>query len=138
MALEIEGMAETHDLVVLHRQSSHYGLARATKVSHPFIAQVEIIHDKGTVLYGDDLEDAAQWLIEKMGASRRPSVFLTGAWSNPEWGCVTALGQALQRSGATVAVSQSSPSDRGTTENQWNPDLPVDETPMSLSAPRFG
>jgi len=121
MGQEILDIADSHDLVVLHRQSSEYGLRGAANVPEAYLDAVERIHRDGTVLYGDDLETAAAWIIAKLDVASRPNIHLTGAWSHPDHGCVTALGVLLAAANARISLSAHSPSGPGTTEGQWVP-----------------
>lgn len=126
MAEELLSMGEC-DIVVLHRVSSDYAFENARRVDAGcYEAMAQLINDERTThLYGDDLNADSAWVLEHMRTHNRPRVFLTGAWSDPVYGCVAAVGQALHAAGVTnMDVSQSSPSEPGSTENVWQPPAP--------------
>ena len=126
MAEELLGMGQC-DVVVLHRFSSEYAFENERRVDGGYYeAMAQVVQDERVShLYGDDLDAASTWLLENMAVHGRPRVFLTGAWSHPDDGCVAAIGQALHAAGVTnMEVSPSSPSEPGSIENVWQPPAP--------------
>jgi len=108
------------DLAVLHRFSSSYAFG-VSNSAEEFAEAVQQIHDTDTVLYGDDLEATAQFLCEKMHAAQRPAVLLSGAWSDADGGCITALGQHLEAAGAKVHLALSACISPDGSEEEWKP-----------------
>jgi hypothetical protein len=122
MGLEIQELSETHRLVVLHRQSTPYAFEPDTwRVNEEYwTAMSEALENPGHIhLWGDDLDKASAWLLEQLGQA--PQYFLTGAWTDPKYGCVTAVGKALVRAGKEVEVSGWSPSEPGSVADGWRP-----------------
>jgi hypothetical protein len=123
MGEEILALADTHRIVVLHRQSTPYAFDPGSqRVDESYwdamgeaIGNPENIH-----LWGDDLDAASDWVLEHLGLA--PAFFLTGAWNDPEHGCVAAVGKALVKAGKHVDVSMWSPSVPGTLEDTWRPE----------------
>lgn len=123
MGEEIMEKYETHRIVVLHRQSTPYAFMPGTnRVADAYWeAMTDSISDNDSVhLWGDDLEKAAQWVIKKF--PKAPSFFLTGAWSDPQYGCVTAMGKSLLKANKEVEVSSWSPSEPGSVADTWRPE----------------
>jgi hypothetical protein len=111
------------DLAVLHRFSSSYGFGVSNCIQE-FTESIDTIHDVGLVMFGDNLREAADYLIAEMDALARPAIVLSGAWSGAEDGCIAALGQMLQDAGARVHLADSaciSPDGDG---EEWKPQRP--------------
>jgi hypothetical protein len=108
------------DLAVLHRFSSSYAFG-VSNSAEEFATAVQQIHDNETVLYGDDLKAAARFLTETMHAAERPVVLLSGAWSEANGGCITALGQYLEAAGARVQVALSACISPDGNDEEWKP-----------------
>lgn len=74
--------------------------------------ELETSWKQSSILFGDDLEAASQWIIENLHVSERPHVYLAGAYSDPENGCLTYVGKALERviGSHRITVSDYSPS----------------------------
>jgi hypothetical protein len=135
MAEEIEDLVLTHQVVVLHRESSGYAFDQ--EHAYPEYADaLAMVEELSTtvLLYGDDLDQVSAWLIAELGANQRPQVFMTGAWSDPQHGCVAIVGQALDRAGAPVLrVSSWSPSEPGSIADVWQPEpKSVPPTPAAV------
>ncbi len=121
MAGEISAMLETADIVILHRESSLFDIL-AGAVS-PYIAACRSASERGTVLCGDDLDAASDWILENMGVAERPSVFMTGAYACANYGCITAVGQRLQSAQCPpLSVSQFAPTDNCNGSPRWIPE----------------
>ena len=125
MGRSIASRLETHDVVVIHRVSSQYVFAEGSDAEYEYSDAVEGATSCGSNLYGDGLSDAAAWIEKHLEASKRPSVYMTGAFSDAENGCVTAIGKALQSAGATVTLDPYSPADPGSLDGQWTPEAPA-------------
>lgn len=127
------------DVVVLHRFSSQFAFESSNGVADTYHqAMCETLVDpRATHLFGDDLESASAWLLEHMAIQGRPDILLTGAWSDPEHGCVSAVGQALHAAGATTLhVSHFSPSEPGDSSNVWQPPAPEPAAAPKRPKPR--
>ena len=76
----------------------------------------------GTVLYGDDLDAAGQWNIQNLQVAKRPHIYLAGAYSCPETGCLTHIGRQIERvvGPEKITVSAHSPPENGP-GNAWRP-----------------
>lgn len=127
MANSILARAGTHDLVVLHRVSSQYAIADGGDCLHFYSDVVDLINDFGTSLYGDGLDDVSTWIEENLKASKRPHVYLVGAFSEPKYGCLAHIGKCLLAFGANIEVDPNSPSEPGNVTDQWRPE-PVTKT----------
>jgi hypothetical protein len=51
----------------------------------------------GAVLYGDDLDAAADWMIDNLSIASRPKILMSGGFADPDNGCLTYIGQAFSR-----------------------------------------
>jgi hypothetical protein len=112
------------DVAVLHRFSSSYGFGTSNTVEW-FEEAVDEIHERGAVLFGDDLAEAAEWLLGSAQAAARPLVLLSGAWSCADHGCVTMIGTLMETAGARVHLAASacvSPDGSGA---EWRPAVGV-------------
>ncbi len=135
MAEEIEeALADGWDAVVLHRGScSQFETDAARRHVCPALRDaIQSVHDRGHVLHGDDLEAAADWISTRLSTALRPALRLSGAYSDPEHGCVTAVGRALMRTSPGVRVELSQHSYPGPDAGErWDPEKDTG------SAPRF-
>lgn len=52
---------------------------------------------QGTVLFGDDLDTAAEWIINNLHIAQRPKIFLGGAYSDFNHGCLTFIGREIEK-----------------------------------------
>lgn len=123
MGAEVFARLDTHRVIVIQRQSSIHAFEPWTsKVDAEYaMAMGQCLADADTAqLWGDDLAAASAWILENKAEASQ--VFLTGAWRHPDWGCVTAVGQALQAAGLAVEVSSSSPSEPGVMKGGWKPE----------------
>jgi hypothetical protein len=130
MAKEIEEKMATHDVVVLHRQSSvdtfmrsDYGqFLKIEKDIKPYSKICIKASDQGQVLFGDDLDACADWILKNMKAKDRPHIFMTGAYACAEWGCITHVGRNLLRAGCeSITLSEHSPTDSSNFQPRWDP-----------------
>jgi hypothetical protein len=125
--------------VVLHRVSSEYAFEENYRVADNYHRAMceALVDERVTHLFGDDLNAASAWLIEHMATQQRPEIFLTGAWSHPEYGCVAAVGQALHAAGTQrLHLSYSSPSDPGDCSEVWQPPAPELAPAPTARAPK--
>lgn len=111
------------DAVVLHRFSSDYIESGGTSsCSQEWAEAVIDAMRTGSTLYSDRLEETAAWIAERYDVGSRSEVYMTGAYADPESGCITAIGTALQKHGAKIVLSECAPSDYCSTEDQWDPE----------------
>lgn len=121
MADDVERLARAGwDVAVLHRFSSSYGFGTSNTVDW-FEDAIDEIHERGAVLFGDNLPQAAEWLVASAGAAARPAVLLSGAWSNAAHGCVSFVGSALEQAGAKVHLATSACVSPDGSEVEWQP-----------------
>lgn len=68
-------------------------------------------HKRGTVMFGDKLDRAGAWIIRNLHIAERPHVYLLGAYSDPLYGCLTEIGQQIERviGPDRITVSEYSP-----------------------------
>lgn len=123
MAAEIMDRMSGHQVVVLHRFSSDWAFEKKRAQPEYREAMTAVMQEPTTVvLFGDELPEVSDWLLAHQNVPARPSVFMTGAWSDPEYGCVTAVGKGLEAGGVRgIQLSTWSPSEPGSIEGQWQP-----------------
>jgi hypothetical protein len=129
MASEINEKFAGHDVVILHRLSSVDTFMRSNFGTHsveaaiaPYTKACLKASEIGTVLYGDHLDECAQWLVKNMDVTSRPHIFMTGAYAGAEDGCVTYVGKALVNAGCrSISMSEHSPSDNCGHSRRWDP-----------------
>lgn len=105
------------DAIVLHRSSCSQlsggwpGMPGGNYVRDDFYQEIEMIWQNGSVLFGDDLEAAVEWLVKYAHIQYRPHIYLAGAYSDPESGCLTYIGQAIEKivGPQRITVSNHSP-----------------------------
>lgn len=144
MAPEITGKLQDHDVVVLHRLSSvdtimrpDFGMSAVEAAILPYQKACLLASDVGTVLYGDDLDNCAKWLVRNMDVTRRPHIFMTGAYSTAEVGCITAVGAALVKAGCrSLTVSEYAPPDNCGDAPRWDADEAIALASRNKSANR--
>lgn len=97
MADELSTWRRTHDadIVILHRASS-IEIGDGGHSYEEYEYEVSNGHSRGSVLFGDDLAQAAKWIIANLHIADRPHVFLTGAYAEPDHGCLTYIGKAVE------------------------------------------
>lgn len=113
-------LAAGWDVAVLHRFSSSYGFG-TSNTSDWFEEAVDEIHERGAVLFGDNLAEAADWLLGPAQAAARPRVLLSGAWSCAAHGCVTMVGTLMESAGATVHLAASACVSPDGSGPEWRP-----------------
>lgn len=136
MASEIMQRLPTHEVAVLHRLSSQYLGRRDAESSYR--QAVRSAEEVAAVLYGDDLDAASQWLHAHAMPEHRRQVFLTGAYADAQYGCITAIGRVLQahRPDVLIEVSHWAPTDNTNHAPRWRPDPPETlRRPSSRKAP---
>ena len=85
-----------YDIAVLHRGSCSFMVANG-KGHEDYRSEVLSAWDNGTTLFGDDLGQAAKWMIENLHVEVRPHIYLAGAYSTPGNGCLTFIGKAIEK-----------------------------------------
>lgn len=101
-----------YDFVVLHRESSTQWPDNLHRPSRKAVwAEFQANHKRGTMLFGDSLEKAARWMINNLHIAARPHVYMLGAYSDPEYGCLTSVGKEFAKvlSPEKITVSEFSP-----------------------------
>ncbi len=138
-----------YDFVVLHRESSvQYPENKIHETRKKVWIELQAGHKRGTMLFGDDLDRAGRWMIANLHIEDRPHVYLLGAYSDPEVGCLTHIGQQFAQvlDPSKITVSRFSPvsDDPSEQHKAWRPieesfsasDAPVDDVAMhDLLAP---
>ena len=121
MGREIAERLHSHDVVVLHRTSSQY--LKALGVDQTYARMTAACNKAGVVLFGDDLKQTSAWLLDHAQLDAHSNVFMTGAYAELKYGCITALGKALQAAveGITITVSSFAPTSNFVEEPRWNP-----------------
>lgn len=123
MAGEIGEILAGHDVVVLHRLSSTY--LREPGADSAYERAIERCDEQGLVLYGDDLEAASAWFKANVaGLSQlEVEVFMTGAYADARYGCITAIGESLLAGNPRLKVQVSSwaPTDNANFSPRWSP-----------------
>lgn len=100
------------DIAILHRGScSQFLTANANSIDEDLQLELLVGWQRGSVLLGDHLDDAAAWMIENLHIADRPRIFLGGAYSDFDQGCLTAIGRALEKvvGPGRIKVSKYSP-----------------------------
>lgn len=121
MADDVERLTKAGwDVAVLHRFSSSYGFGTSNTVDW-FEDAVDEIHERGAVLFGDNLQEAAEWLVSTAGVVSRPAGLLSGAWSSAAHGCVGMIGAALEEAGSKVHLATSACVSPDGSEAEWQP-----------------
>lgn len=112
------------EVIVINRSScTQFVQQRRGHVSPELEAEMKTIWRSDTVLFGDDLDKVSAWMLEHMALHNRPHVYLAGAYSDPEYGCLTAIGQPIVRliGKDKVTVSEFSPADADAKSKRWSP-----------------
>lgn len=119
------GQIGKRQTVILHRLSDGYAfddeMAEAVyqEAMEKACAEASTLH-----LFGDDLDAAADWLIANLGGADGIAglpIYMIGAYSHPEHGCLAHVGQRLEAAGAQVEVHPCSPSEPGSCADAWVP-----------------
>lgn len=90
---------EGADVVLLHRSSCSQladGVAGSVYACDALVDEIAAAREAGTILYGDQLEEAGKWMLEHLHIERRPAIYMAGAYADAESGCLTAIGQMLE------------------------------------------
>jgi hypothetical protein len=66
-------------------------------IDETFAKAINLARVNGTTLYGNHIDSAVEWMIENCAIKGRPRIVLMGAYAAKDWGCVTAVGQGLER-----------------------------------------
>jgi hypothetical protein len=102
------------DSVVLHRGSC-IDLEKRFSLTSPIQLALRRIWRHGAVLFGDDVIQASSWIARYMAVTQRSEILLSGAYSDPNYGCLTAIGKALEKVAphGSIKVSPWAPADNG-------------------------
>lgn len=111
------------EVLVLNRQSCELFMGQEKfAVSRDLADEMKKAWRSDTILFGDDLVKASEWMIANMSLEQRPHIYLAGAYSDPEYGCLTFIGQALEKvvGHDKITVSDHSPPGEGPGK-AWRP-----------------
>lgn len=111
MARELElAMQAGVRVVVIHRTSSQDLVHLATAA---WRGAVQRATAAGCVLYGDGVDAAGHWLAEHVVCERTQQVLMLGAYASLQYGCITAVGQAVAQRWPSlqIRVSAHAPAD---------------------------
>jgi hypothetical protein len=109
------------DCIAVHRFSSDLVLNFRKRIPDEYVMATLDVTERGSALYSDCLADVAAWIIERYEVASRPEVFMSGAYSGKDDGCITAIGLRLQDVGANVVVSEYAPAEPGSAVGRWDP-----------------
>lgn len=112
------------EVIVVNRSSCTQYVARYKRNIAPELTkEMRITWRSDTVLYGDDLDKVNAWMSQHMALEGRPHVYLAGAYSDPEYGCLTAIGQHIAKiiGPDKVTVSEFSPASNDPAAKRWDP-----------------
>lgn len=111
MAIEVFSWLQNGaDAVVLHRGScSQLAVGPNDWIDGYYIQAIDKARDRGTVLFGDDLDAAGAWVLQELHIESRPAILVTGAFATPKDGCVTEIARQLRRRNKNAAISKFAP-----------------------------
>ncbi len=116
-----------YDFAVLHRESSvQFPEARDNQVAVKKVwLELSKDHGRGSMMFGDSLDKAAQWMINNLHIADRPHIYMLGAYSDPQFGCLTSVGKAFAKvlDPSKITVSPFSPvsDDPDEQHTMWKP-----------------
>lgn len=115
-----------YDFVVLHRESSVQFPENLHKDHTKKVwLELQAGAKRGSMVFGDDLERAGQWMINHLHIAERPHVFMLGAYSDPNNGCLTHIGKQFAKvlDPKKITVSKFSPVSDDPSEQHkvWQP-----------------
>lgn len=104
---------EGADFVIIHRGSCSQFSNGGSLNTDEFMEELAYAWHHGTVLFTDDLDRAIHWMVENLHIEKRPKIFLGGAYSDFDHGCLTKIGRAVERVAGTdkIDVSDYTPAD---------------------------
>lgn len=121
MAAEIQRKLAHHDVVVVHRLSSSY--LQEPGCESAYKNAIDDCNDKGLLLYGDDLAEISAWMNQHIAGidSTDLKIFMTGAYADAEYGCITAVGKALLGCNPwlSIEISPWAPTDSSNSSPRW-------------------
>lgn len=126
--------------VVLHRESSAQILeslgskhrkkpAPCPWIDKEYVNAIDEASRQGVMLYGDDLDQAAKWILQSGWIADDANIFMTGAYSDATFGCITHLGKCLLKGkpDLTITVDPASPTDASNSVSRWVPALAIEK-----------
>ena len=91
-------------ILVLHRFSSSYpGNYPETDACDDWFSEVAGLGRDASHLYGDHLDQAADWVRQNRPVLANTPVIITGLWGDPEHGCAWAMARHLSDMGAVLS-----------------------------------
>ena len=111
------------DVAILHRQSTAYTFCNQVDVDDDYHDAIDRMNDdeNAAILYGDDLDAAANYFLDTMQARDRPLVVIAGAWSHLDGGCVEIVGKRLDQAGVAIKSSLGTCISPDGSEDEWIP-----------------
>ena len=112
------------EVIVVNRSSCRQFVQQYRGHVHPAMEeQMKIVWRSDTVLFGDDLDAVNAWMARHMALEGRPHVYMAGAYSDPEYGCLTYIGRPIAKllGGDKVTVSEFSPPSASAADPRWDP-----------------
>lgn len=111
------------EVLVLNRSSCTQFTARdAAYVLPQLAAEMKTAWRSDTILFGDDLDAANAWIKANMKLEERPRIYMAGAYSDPDYGCLTYVGKAIVAAVGADKVSVSKHAHPGASPGpSWDP-----------------
>ncbi len=112
------------EVIVINRSScSQFVQQYRRHVTPELEKEMKTVWKSETVLFGDDLDKVSAWMLENMALHNRPHVYLAGAYSDPEYGCLTEIGRPIAAliGADRVTVSEFSPASNDPKAARWDP-----------------
>lgn len=127
MAQEMSARLPHARVIVLHRESSTQfdPVLRVPWIDRDYERCVGEATVRGANLYGDDLDEAAAWILASGAIKPGMRVFMTGAYSDQAHGCITKLGGLLLAAepALQIDVDAHSPTDNTNAAPRWDPGM---------------
>jgi hypothetical protein len=112
------------EVIVINRSSCTQFVQQYRRhVTPEMEAEMKTVWRSDTVLFGDDLDAVNVWMAEHMALQNRPHVYMAGAYSDPEYGCLTYIGRPIAKliGADKVTVSEYSPPSASPDDPRWDP-----------------
>jgi hypothetical protein len=112
---------KNYDILIIHRPSCSQIVNG--QMGDDFHAEILIGWKRGSVVFGDDLAEVVKWIVANLHIEDRPMIYMAGAYSDPEYGCLTYVGRALEKivGPKRIRVSRYSPPSASPDDPVWVP-----------------